>query len=454
MSFKEKVYRKLSPKLQDFALTIAGLEINKTRYSKTFFKYLKDFQSSYRFSRKETLDLNEQRFQELLRNIKENKNSLLRFNFLYGNIEAFKSLKDLDSFKLTSKDSLKEALKKFPFEKNEYLKNKIIKTSGTTGSGLIFPIPLDFESRQWALWWRFRLSHGIKFNQLCGYFGGRNIVNPNEKKRFYRINKSSNQVMFSAYHLNLENLENYINGIKSHNIKWLHGYPSILSDLAFLIEKSNFQDKLDIEIISTGAESLLVYQKEILERVFKCRIIEHYGLAEGTANFSIDKDDNLVVDEDYSHVKFVKNSYSNDYKIVGTSLDNFLLPMLNYDSGDTCSVIETKKDSWRKVSGIDGRVEDYLILKDGTRVGRLDHLFKDLTFINQAQIIQTKIGTCHVNLVVDKEVCDNYESLIRRSFSERMGNKISIEINIVPSIKKTASGKLRFVLNEVIDNKS
>ena len=83
MSFKEKVYRKLSPKLQDFALTIAGLEINKTRYSKTFFKYLKDFQSSYRFSRKETLDLNEQRFQELLRNIKENKNSLLRFNFLY-----------------------------------------------------------------------------------------------------------------------------------------------------------------------------------------------------------------------------------------------------------------------------------------------------------------------------------------------------------------------------------
>ena len=124
MSFKEKVYRKLSPKLQDFALTIAGLEINKTRYSKTFFKYLKDFQSSYRFSRKETLDLNEQRFQELLRNIKENKNSLLRFNFLYGNIEAFKSLKDLDSFKLTSKDSLKEALKKFPFEKNEYLKTR------------------------------------------------------------------------------------------------------------------------------------------------------------------------------------------------------------------------------------------------------------------------------------------------------------------------------------------
>ena len=62
MSFKEKVYRKLSPKLQDFALTIAGLEINKTRYSKTFFKYLKDFQSSYRFSRKETLDLNNRGF--------------------------------------------------------------------------------------------------------------------------------------------------------------------------------------------------------------------------------------------------------------------------------------------------------------------------------------------------------------------------------------------------------
>ena len=65
-----------------------------------------------------------------------------------------------------------------------------------------------------------------------------------------------------------------------------------------------------------------------------------------------------------------------------------------------------------------------------------------------------KLRSAHIILVVvDKEVCDNYESLIRRSFSERMGNRISIEINIVPSIK-TASGKLRFVLNEVIDNKS
>ena len=43
-----------------------------------------------------------------------------------------------------------------------------------------------------------------------------------------------------------------------------------------------------------------------------------------------------------------------------------------------------------RVFKIDGRSEDYLLLNDGSKVGRLDQIFKDLVDIVEAQFIQKK----------------------------------------------------------------
>jgi phenylacetate-CoA ligase len=51
---------------------------------------------------------------------------------------------------------------------------------------------------------------------------------------------------------------------------------------------------------------------------------------------------------------------------------------------------------------IEGRDDDYVILKDGQRVGRLDLAFKKINQLLAAQIIQEKLGEIKVNLIPDK----------------------------------------------------
>src|SRR6185503_7971824 len=53
---------------------------------------------------------------------------------------------------------------------------EIVATSGSTGTGLRFPVTNHAVQQQWATWWRFRRWHGIRRDEWCGYFGGRPVV--------------------------------------------------------------------------------------------------------------------------------------------------------------------------------------------------------------------------------------------------------------------------------------
>ena len=97
------------------------------------------------------------------------------------------------------------------FEKD---KSKLISTSGTTGSGLTFPIKNDMDRRQWAIWWRYRKWHGIKFGTWCGWFGGRKILSYEIKKHpYWKMNYPLKQIMFSSHHLNINTVNYYLDKI-------------------------------------------------------------------------------------------------------------------------------------------------------------------------------------------------------------------------------------------------
>lgn len=445
-------YNAMPPGLQSLGLSAVGWYINKNRYTDKFYKELDRFQHTRSLSRSSIRDLQGERLERLLFDIKSRERSLQRLQFLYGDISASLNIDNLHELPILTKPKLRECLARVPFRKSEGSECKLIHTSGTTGAGFIFPRPDSFEARQWAVWWRFRKNHGISMKDKCAYFGGRTVVPPNETKKFYRYNAASGQVMFSAYHLTERNLTNYIEGINRHGAKWAHGYPSVITDLANLLERKGLESSIKLDIVSTGAESLLAYQREIIKRVFRCKVIEHYGMAEGTANASEEVDGSMSIDEDYSIVDLVKDESShNSYRIIGTSLDNYVLPMFRYDANDLCSNPHNLNDGvrWRSVESIDGRIEDSLVLSDRSKVGRLDHIFKDLVFVNKAQLVQSEVGKCTVYIELDGPLFKNHIDEIKESFYEFVGDRLSVTVEKVQEINKTNSGKHRFVVNKI-----
>lgn len=443
----ENLYLKCPVLIQSLLINLQGLKLKYSRYNRNFLHSLSQFKNS------SPITTDENQFRSFLTEGQKTPFWDARFKLFKVDFSKSENISsELQKLPILTKQEVKD---NFDSIINISRKEKItyVHTSGTTGSGLVFPQTLSMENKQWAVWYRYRKWHGIDLNTWMGWFGGRSIANIKQKyPPFWRINYPMKQVMFSAHHLNEDTAIQYFNEINRTKISWLHGYPSQLSLLAHLIKKQNLGPLPYIKIITVGAENLLASQRKIIGDVFNAPVRQHYGLAEGVANISEHTDGSLIPDQDFCRMEFIPVDPENPSlcKIIGTNYNNTAFPLIRYDTGDLAQV-EWLPDGSPKILSIDGREEDYITLPNGVKLGRLDHIFKDLVDVQEAQIYQPDIKTVILRIVKGPKYDKNSEeeTLIRET-KKRLGNDINILIEYLDSIPKTNSGKLRFVISDVI----
>ena len=436
-------YRKAPVFIQILILNLKGYLIQRKRFNKDFFKY-------YNFYLKNDYS-------------KVDYNQLQLF-IVHANTSPFwnKRFKQYN-FDIKSKNLIKE-LEKLPvLKKSEVIANNedirvkvsgeeiiVGKTSGTTGAGLVFQDTLTKINKQWAIWWRYRQRFNIDMDLWFGWFGGQLIVPfEQDKPPYHRVNYPMKQIMFSGYHLKKETVVYYYNILKERKIEWLHGYPSQISYFSYLLKEAKLFD-LDIKFITLGGENLLEHQKEIIKEVFKISPIQHYGLAEGTSNISQLPSGELVIDQDFAYTELIESEVDKDtYHIIGTNYSNLSFPLIRYDSNDLATVEKTKEGSL-KIKTINGRNEDFITLPNGVKVGRLDHIFKSFSFVNEAQIYQTEISEIIFRIVKNENyIEDKHNKEIIKEARSYLGNDIKITIKYFKKIKRTNTGKLKFVISNV-----
>lgn len=433
-----KIYLKLPYQIKFLLLNWHAFKIKKRRYSIFFLKQLE----TYKSSNQNKIDL--VRLREFMISANKTKFWNKRFKEFKVDIKAEDLVKELKKLPVTTKTEIKLNSKDIVFKpKGE----KVIKvsTSGTTGSGMTFPITNKMESAQWAVWWRFRMNLGINFNDWMGWFGGKSILSKTSKRVFIK-NIPLKQIMFNPYKLNENNIAKYYKEIKTRKLKWLHGYPSQISQLAQLLIKGNFPVLEDVQFITIGAESLLEHQKNIIEKCFRCKVYQHYGLAEGVSNISQNIDGKFIIDQDFAITELVPVDM-NIYRIVGTNYNNSAFPLIRYDTGD---FIEFNKET-NQIISIEGRQEDYITLIDGTKLGRLDHIFKNYSEIKEAQIFQNIEGEIELRIVL-LDISINKNKLIKNLLvdcHERFGSQSTVSVKFQNKITKTKLGKLKFVISEI-----
>ena len=373
MGLLTKFYDKAPVCVQNLMCSAKGWQICRRRYGKGFYQELHNYTSNRAIDRTERLR---------------------DFLILASTIEGYKGVltgKEVQSLKDGTLD-VYTALARFPILDKQKVKHDVqaysnpayqgrvidMHTSGTTGSGLVFPYSVEMENKQWAIWWRYRMRLGLTMDTWCGWFGGKTIINiSNTQLPYWRINRPGRQVMFSAYHLNQETVRDYANQIRTRELLWLHGYPSSLASLSSLMIENGISPITTVRFITTGAENLYSYQVNQMHKAFPNAMIrQHYGLAEGVANISQDRDGEWRIDDDFCHVELlpVENEL-NVCRIIGTGFSNKAFPLVRYDTGDLAHI--EKHNGQTRIVSIDGRKEDYVTLPNGVRLGRLDHIFKD-----------------------------------------------------------------------------
>lgn len=430
----KKYFYKLPHFIKVIFINLYSLLLINKRYTKGFFDSLNYYKS---IDRIEENQLNEKKYLEQISD-----------NPYFKNIN-FEDCSIID----------KQVVKKHYYEiiNKDHVKS-YLHTSGTTGSGLKFPVSQEFIDNQWAVFWKFRNIHGINLDTWCLYIIGQTIFNVESKKPpFWIKSYPTKQLLFSQYHLNEYTVETYLDQMIQSKIKWMHAYPSVLNNLANLIKNDDLEYKvksLKLDVITTSSEKLFSYQRENIENIFGCKVRELYGLTEGVVNIFECEYGTLHIDESYSYVELIQKENSNEYMIIGTSYYNKAFPLVRYKTGDTCLLYDGsfKCSCGRKsriVKEILGRDEDYLILKDGTKIGRLDHLFKGMTEVDEAQIFQKKAGKAIFKIVKGKNYNEKSEIKLFNEIKEKLGRDFIYEFEYLTLIPKTKRGKLKFVVSEV-----
>lgn len=448
---KMSIYNRLPVWGQQLACAYEGSRIRRTRYGKEFWRFLAEYESRADWPHERICDYRDARLRKMIRHCYDTVPHYTKlFNEGGINPDSIKTLDDLKVLPILTKQIVNANPENFLSTAVPLEKMLTAHTSGTTGSGFIFKTTQEAICEQWAVWWRYRKALGIEHGTFCGQFGGRSVVPvAQQEPPFFRLNRPDNMVYFSVYHMSEANLPQYVSALQKYNVMWVHGYPSAINVLAeYMLEHGL---RLNVRHVTTGAENLLEPQKVHIAQAFGVLPYEHYGMSEAVANFSENARHTMLVDEDFAAVEFIPLDASggtNHCEIVGSNLSNYAMPLLRYRTGDTCDVSVSTQG--RRVSSLDGRMEDYVTLPNGAKIGRLDHVFKDLVNIREAQIVQKSMHELLINIVKGPMYDPSDEKQLYDELSLRLTG-IKFHIVYVDSIPRTPAGKLRFVISKIKD---
>jgi phenylacetate-CoA ligase len=449
----EQLYWSLPIFLQEIAVNIESRRICNKRYSKDFFNVLYDIKDRNKLNKHELEEYLVNRLKDNLIVAYENTDY---YNKLFKQYDFdpynFKNLNEIKKLPIQTKNEVKNNLENIS---NKNIREKVFKTytSGTTGSGLVFPRTKISENETYAVWWRYWNNLGIKFKMHCAYFGGPIIAPIKQKKPpFWRYAKAANQTIFSIYHLKNETIQYYVEELNRQRIQWIHGNPASLAYFASLMLDNNLKLDYELKFITIGAESLLDHQINVISKCFGIKPKQHYGLAENVANISECEYGKLHIDEDFSFVELVPfNDIPGLYRLIGTSLVNKAFFFLRYDTNDLVVPSANQNcpcgNTGRIIDSIEGRADDLITLKDGRKVGRLPQLFKDMINVQEAQIRQDKEGNITFYIVKNSYYSQKDEDKLKYNIYKRL-NIDYYQIKYVDKIKRSKRGKLKYVVSE------
>jgi phenylacetate-CoA ligase len=145
----------------------------------------------------------------------------------------------------------------------------------------------------------------------------------------------------------------------------VHGHPSTLYQLALHVE-ARYGGGRAFNAFESSGELLQKKQREAISRVFDCRIIDRYGLAEiGVAAYQIDpQQPAMLVFDSFAWPEVIPAATDNfqdsqgtaDSELVVTGLKNRMMPLIRYRTGDLAKLRETAAGF--VIDEIAGRVHD------------------------------------------------------------------------------------------------
>lgn len=329
------------------------------------------------------------------------------------------------------------------------------KTSGTTGTALRVYWPKSMLPQWWALVEvAIRGVAGVARQMPRAMMGGRPIVRgATESPPYWRYNRRWRQLYLSSYHVSRASAAAYIEAMRRYGCQWITGYGSAIAALAqFALELGLEPLRLRAAVVS--GDTLVAGMRRSIETFFGCRCYDSYGQSEAVSMAMECTHGRMHVIAGAGVIEILRGDGSRCPagevgEIVSTGLLNDAMPLIRYRMGDYAA---WAKDQFCPCGNrqpildhLEGRLDDYLIVGNGRKVGRLSTALKRSPTIHSAQILQD--GADHAYLLIKPGAAyeRGHALAVRDDLLEKIG-RFNFEVVEVPEIPKSARGKTALVV--------
>lgn len=454
MGILEKIYDKSPIFFQNLMVTVSGYQRNTTRYGKVYYEYRKFLKEFDRWSINKKLEYQRRELINLIKYAYENS-EFYRELYKDIDIDQIQSIEDLKKLPIVDKEMLRKNINKVcTISENEGVKAQ---TGGTTGKSLIVLFRTEDRMKRMAMLDHFKSRVGFEHRKMKrATFNGKHIVPPNQRKKiFWRYNHACKQMIYSSFHLTEENMQYYVESLNKFKPHAIDGFFTSMCDIASYIERHNIKLEFTPIAIFPTSETLTRSGRELLERVFGCKVYDQYASSEGAPFVTECKNQEL-------HIELASGVFEHFEKdsdeVLVTSFTTYGTPLIRYRIGDAMSI----KDGLEHcdcgmvsplVREIKGRKMDFLYSVDGAKISAVNiaNSFKNIpNALIRAQVIQYKLDEIKILLEVDKRLYKKeYDDLLKDEFIHKFGKSTNILIEHVEEIPREKSGKFRLVKNLV-----
>lgn len=455
-SLAERIYPHLPIFLQNAACWYYGQKESRLRFGREFELRLRQLTDSEKWSASEIEAYQNEKLRELVRDAYENVPYYReRWRALKISPDDIRSRRDLPKLPILTKEEVHQHGDKLVSQKTPKSKLFARHTSGTTGKALHFYMTRDAIAFQWAVWWRHRLRFGVAPGIWHANFTGQRAV-PIAQRRppYWRWNYPMRQVLINMQSLVPDRIAAIMELLNSRRFEFYSGYPSFIHMLACNATDAGLRLDHPPRVIFTGAENMLDFQRRDIEAFTGATLTDHYGCTEACVNAS--RCPHFVYHEDFEFciMEGIQRDPEDSFKAVvctGFACDAF--PFIRYEVGDTATwgkgeACECGRNS-SVLLRIDGRSDDYIVTPEGSRIARLDYLFKDAVNVREAQIIQENLGGIKILLVRRHRYAAKDEAEIRRDVKSWLSPLLEVTFEYVDEIPRQSNGKFRAVLSRL-----
>lgn len=309
--------------------------------------------------------------------------------------EDIQKIEDLQKIPILTKDILRRNPKDFLPKNLNKQKYASASTGGSTGNPFNYRISNEDRLLDAVLFYAYSTEcANYELGDKIAMLAGSRLL-PSKKAEFIKKFKEMmlNIKNFSSFDMSNDYLNKMINELEKFKPEYLRGYASSIYLFAKYIESENKKINFKLKGIFTTAEVLFDYQRSLIEEVFKTKVFNQYSLNDGGASaFECEEHNGMHVDMLRSITEIVDEhgnqlGANREGHILATSLHNYAMPFIRYDTNDLGILSNIKCGCGRDLpllKKIIGRESDFICTPNGNRI---HGEFFSIYFVNLIMVI-------------------------------------------------------------------